>query len=127
MRYVAEYSCSLKVKIHRILKSNAVLSQGEIADERTAYFFGDLLWHVSGTTYFNYKYICLKNSPDYEVGIYDILFAFIDNVRNKTVLLRIASKSVLAVEILKKNKRATYRNFKWKNLYEKWYVMENEM
>ena len=52
----------------------------EIADERTAYFFGDLLCHIFNTTYSNNRYSCPKGSPDYEVGIYEILFAFIDFV-----------------------------------------------
>lgn len=55
----------------------------EIADERTAYFFSDLLCHIFGTTYSNNQYN-YPEEPDYEVGIYDILFAFIDCVRNKT-------------------------------------------
>lgn len=56
----------------------------EIADERTAYFFGDLLCHIFNTTYSNNRYSYPKESPDYEVGIYDILFAFIDHVRKRT-------------------------------------------
>lgn len=55
----------------------------EIADERTAYFFGDLLCHIFGATYSNNQYN-YPEEPDYEVGIYDILFAFIDHVRKRT-------------------------------------------
>ncbi len=54
----------------------------EIADERTAYFFGDLLYHIFNTTYSNNQYSYPAESPNYEVGIYDILFAFIDFVRS---------------------------------------------
>lgn len=56
----------------------------EIADERTAYFFGDLLCRIFGTAYSNQQYDYPEEQPDYEVGIYNILFAFIDCVRKST-------------------------------------------
>ncbi|MDE5556684.1 MAG: hypothetical protein K2J32_03150 [Ruminococcus sp.] len=143
----------------------------EIADDRTAYFFGDLLCCIFGTTYSNQKYSYPKESPDYEVGIYDILFAFIDCIRNKTdekhykeQLRKVfrqmnvdMNENLPAIHLLKdntytltptesycsgydvkqrtanwklsgntqkeqsvrgKNRRATYRNFKWESLYE---------
>ncbi|MDE5619792.1 MAG: hypothetical protein K2I80_04625 [Ruminococcus sp.] len=143
----------------------------EIADDRTAYFFGDLLCCIFGTTYSHQKYSYPEESPDYEVGIYDILFAFIDCIRNKTdekhykeQLRKVfrqmnvdMNENLPAIHLLKdntytltptesycssydvkqrtanwklsgntqkeqsvrgKNRRATYRNFKWENLYE---------
>lgn len=56
----------------------------EIADERTALFFGDLLCRIFNTTYSNKKYSYPEGQPDYEVSIYDILFAFVDHVRKST-------------------------------------------
>lgn len=56
----------------------------EIADERTAYFFGDLLCRIFGTAYSNQQYDYPEEQPDNEVSIYDILFAFIDHVRKST-------------------------------------------
>lgn len=56
----------------------------EISDDRTAYFFGDLLCQIFGTTYSYQQYDHPEEQPDYEVGIYDILFAFIDHVRKRT-------------------------------------------
>ncbi len=143
----------------------------EIADERTAYFFGDLLCHIFNTTYSNNQYSYPAESPDYEVGIYDILFAFIDFVRKRTdekhykeQLRKVfqqmhidMNENLPAIYLLKddtytltptesyrsgydikqrtakwklsgntqkeqgvrnKSRRATYRNFKWENLYE---------
>lgn len=144
----------------------------EIADDRTAYFLGDLLCRIFGTTYSNQKCSYPEESPDYEVGIYDILFAFIDCIRNKTdekhykeQLRKVfqqmnvdMNENLPAIHLLKdntytltptesyrsgydvkqriakwklngntqkeqsvrgKNRRATYRNFKWENLYER--------
>lgn len=56
----------------------------EIADERTVLFFGDLLCRIFNTTYSNKKYSYPEGQPDYEVSIYDILFAFVDHVRKST-------------------------------------------
>lgn len=44
----------------------------EIFNERTAYFFGDLLCHIFETTYSNTKYQYPDFKPYFEVGIYDI-------------------------------------------------------
>lgn len=56
----------------------------EISDERTAYFFGNLLCRIFGTAYSNQQYDYPEEQPDNEVSIYDILFAFIDHVRKST-------------------------------------------
>ncbi len=143
----------------------------EISDERTALFFGDLLCCIFKTTYSNHQYSYPEKQPDYEIGIYDILFAFIDHVRKRTderhykeqfrkVFKQMnidMSENLPAIHLLKdntytltptesyhsgydvkqrtakwklngktkkeqgvrnKNKRATYRNFNWENLYE---------
>ncbi len=143
----------------------------EISDERTALFFGDLLCCIFETTYSNNRYSYPDEKPYCEVGIYDILFAFLDYVRNQTDekhykenLKKVFSKMKIdmkenlpAIHLLNdntytltpvekyrygyetklvtaewklngktkkeqgvrnKNKRATYRNFKWENLYE---------
>lgn len=55
----------------------------EIFDERTALFFGNLLCYIFETTYSNNQYI-YPDEPYCEVGIYDILFTFLDYVRNQT-------------------------------------------
>lgn len=56
----------------------------DFSDEKTAYFFGNLLCHIFETTYSNIKYQYPDFKPNNEVGIYDILFAFIDCVRKST-------------------------------------------
>lgn len=56
----------------------------EISDDRTAYFFADLLCQIFGTAYSNQQYDYPEENPDYEVSIYDILFAFVDHVRKRT-------------------------------------------
>jgi len=143
----------------------------EISDERTVLFFGDLLCYIFETTYSNNRYSYPDEKPYCEIGIYDILFAFFDCVRNQTdekhykeYLKKVFSKMKIdmkknlpVIHLLKdnmytltpveychygyetravtaewklngrtkkeqgvrnKNKRATYRNFKWENLYE---------
>ena len=55
----------------------------EISDERTALFFRDLLCRIFKTTYSNNQY-SYPDEPYCEVGIYDILFAFLDYVKKQT-------------------------------------------
>lgn len=56
----------------------------KVSDERTALFFGDLLRRIFNTTYSNNQYDYPEEMPDNEISIYEILFAFIDHIRNKT-------------------------------------------
>ncbi|MGN0606224.1 MAG: hypothetical protein ACI4JM_06855 [Oscillospiraceae bacterium] len=58
----------------------------EIADKRTGDFLGDLLCRIFETTYSDIQYKAPETIPDdwYQIGIYDILFAFIDHIRRNT-------------------------------------------
>lgn len=83
--YQSNASCDMlfNTAVHYVLRYTEYENQmlffirEEIADERTAYFLGDLLCHIFGTTYSNNRYSYPKGNPDYEVGIYDMGNSFI--------------------------------------------------
>ena len=86
----SKYDMMLNIAVHYGLQyteyENRMLFfiREEISDDRTVYFFGDLLCRIFGTAYSNQQYDYPEEQPDYEVSIYDILFAFIDHVRKST-------------------------------------------
>jgi hypothetical protein len=58
----------------------------EIEDDRTMYFLGDILCQIFNTEYSIRQYSLPDTVPEnlWQIGLYDILFAFIDYVRKET-------------------------------------------